>query len=141
MFFLFTRFYFILIFCFFLQNQNKTIDFHFELKREEKLKKPPSVRLQEKLSKLEQGYAGLEFVEEVMSCTRAEMEPFYKCKLCVVNGNSDEMLTHLLSRGHQETFLKNLFKVQALDDLADLQSMIESVKQNGKFNLMTTIYR
>ena len=48
------------------------------------------------------------------------------------------MLKHLLSRDHQETFLKDLAKIDV--NLVNLQEEIEKVKENGKSELITTIY-
>ena len=48
------------------------------------------------------------------------------------------MLKHLLSRDHQETFLKDLAKIDV--NLVNLQEEIEKVKENGKSELISTIY-
>ena len=48
------------------------------------------------------------------------------------------MLKHLLSRDHQESYLKDLAKIDV--NLINLQEEIEKVKENGKSELITTIY-
>lgn len=95
-------------------------------------------RLGEKLLEVQKPYAGLKFVQEILSVTKADKAPHYFCKLCNFDGDAEAMLNHLLCRDHQETFLKDLAKIDV--NLVNLEEEMEKVKENGKTELLATIY-
>ena len=82
-------------------------------------------RLREKLLEVNQPYAGLKHVKEILSVTKADKEPHYCCQLCNFDGDAESMLNHLLGTDHQEKFLKELASVDV--DLINLQEEIEKV--------------
>jgi hypothetical protein len=112
------------------------IKFEDHERKHEPKKKPK--RLSEKLLKVQKPYAGLKFIQEILSVTKADKDPHYYCKLCNYDGNADLMLNHLLGRDHQETFLKDLAKIDV--NLVNLEEEIENVKENGKTELLATVY-
>ena len=73
-----------------------------------------------------------------MSVTKADKDPHYICQLCNCDGDSEIMFNHLLGRDHQETFIKTLSKLDV--NLVNLQEETEKVKDNGKLELLVTIY-
>ena len=80
----------------------------------------------------------LPYFQEIMSVTKADKDPHYICQLCNCDGDSEIMFNHLLGRDHQETFIKTLSKLDV--NLVNLQEETEKVKDNGKLELLVTIY-
>jgi len=112
------------------------IKFEDHERKHEPKKKPK--RLSEKLLEVHKPYAGLKFIQEILSVTKADKDPHYYCKLCNFDGGTEAMLNHLLCRDHQENFLKNLAQIDV--NLVNLEEEIEKVKENGKTELLATIY-
>lgn len=112
------------------------IKFEDHERKYEPKKKPK--RLGEKLVDVKQAYAGLKYIQEIMSVTKADKDPHYICQLCNCVGDAEIMFNHLLGRDHQETFIKTLSTLDV--NLVNLQEETEKVKDNGKLELLVTIY-
>ena len=82
----------------------------------------------DKLAGIDQPYFGLGFIEEILSFSKAEMEPHYFCKLCAFQGDSGLMMNHLFSKDHSDRFTR------------ESPSEVKVDKDNGKFELIKTIY-
>jgi len=112
------------------------IKFEDHERKHEPERKPK--RLSEILLQVQKPYAGLKFIQEILSVTKADKDPHYLCKLCNFGGDTEVMLNHLLCRDHQEAFLKDLVKIDV--NLVNLEEEIDKVKENGSTKLLATIY-
>ncbi len=101
------------------------------------------MRLHERLREDNNPLVGLRFVEEVMACSNAEMEPQYECHLCGNTGTSTGMQAHLLGRPHREKFLQSLHPEDpAYLELSKdaLLRAVNRLRENNHLDSITTIY-
>ena len=94
-------------------------------------------RLSEIMADVQEPYCGLQHIHEILSYTRRDVEPHYKCTLCKTEGKALEMKTHLLDQNH----LIKAFDEKKNDKNNNIHSMLlEDLKENGQFNLVKTIH-
>lgn len=79
------------------------------------------------------------FVTEIIACSNVEMEPYYECSICNMQGEANGMFNHIFGKGHRENFLR---KVRPDQDFGgNIRSKIEQLKENGaEARLIRTIY-
>lgn len=101
----------------------------------------PALRLRDKLQDLSKPFiVGLTHIKEIIAISKISMVPHYECGLCTVKGDPDVILDHILGKQHQDNFFKDLFCVSDPEVIANLTSEIETFQENGKVDLIQTIY-
>ena len=73
------------------------------------LQKKVPIRLQEKLRESRETIVGLDFIQEIIACSNAEVEPYYECMSCGTQGEANGMYNHLVGKNHRERFLEKKF--------------------------------
>ena len=73
------------------------------------LQKKVPIRLQEKLRESRETIVGLDFIQEIIACSNAEVEPYYERMSCGTQGEANGMYNHLVGKNHRERFLEKKF--------------------------------
>ena len=66
------------------------------------------VRLHERIKDSQDPVVGLKHVQEFLTKSDPEMEPYYLCYLCGSKGSSNSMFSHLMGRNHRQTIAASL---------------------------------
>jgi len=99
----------------------------------ESVKKKIPIRLHEKIKTTKDPVIGLQFVDELLTESDAEMEPHYNCTLCGNQGSSNGMFSHLMGAKHRQKVVEETSQKNAsLMSKNDLLKYAMKHSQNEK---------
>lgn len=111
------------------------------------LQKKVPIPLKEKLRETTTAIVGLNFVNEIIACSNAEVEPHYECRLCGQQGEANAMFQHLQGKPHRGKFLRDKYpNNRSYIDQSLNQNYLEMeierlrLRENSQLNKINTVY-
>lgn len=111
------------------------------------LQKKVPIPLKEKLRETTTAIVGLNFVNEIIACSNAEVEPHYECSLCGQQGEANAMFQHLQGKPHRGKFLqhkypmdRNYIDKSLNQNYLEMEIERRELRENCQLNKINTVY-